>query len=78
MSKSKQHGKRANAGAVASQLKCAKKDLDIERHFIDDFMTRQCEFSQSLGSGWVLIRHHSGDATSGQYLRELENESLKS
>jgi hypothetical protein len=38
MSKSELQSDRTNAGAAASRLKCAKKVLDIHRHFIDDLI----------------------------------------
>jgi len=38
MSKSELLSDKANSGAAASRLKCAKKVLDIHRQFIDDLM----------------------------------------
>ena len=38
MSKNELLSDKANSGAAASRLKCAKKVLDIHRHFIDDFI----------------------------------------
>jgi len=48
MSKNELLSDKANSGAAASRLKCAKKVLDLHRHFIDDFMGPQ--------HGWQRMR----------------------
>ena len=41
MSKSKQHSNRATQALRRQRRSLPKKVLDIERHFIDDLMTRE-------------------------------------
>jgi hypothetical protein len=58
MSKSELQSDRTNAGAAASRLKCAKKVLDIHRHFIDDLIATAVLF--------YTVNHESRFATANE------------
>jgi len=66
MSKSKQHSNRATQALRRQRRSLPKKVLDIERHFIDDLMTRvKCDCDQRRsrdprgGTDFVVLHQQS-------------------
>ena len=62
MSKSKQHSNRATQALRRQRRSLPKKVLDIERHFIDDLMTRkQPNPNPQHTNGALPILRHAGN-----------------